>query len=506
MAYELYETLNIPIQASTEEIRRSYYKLIRKHSPEKDPERFKLIREAYETLADAKAKQNYDSLQQHGGEIIQLLSEAENKMQEENWYEAIRLLKHILVLAPSADSIRNRLGLCCIHNQQWDEAIKTYQALTESNPDVALYWSNFGCAYKEKADSLAEGDTRRFGIYQLSRHCFQQSIKLESFNSQPFIAIARTFLAEHNYSAALDWAEKAIGIDGKVDFQDFDALFFICIIHLHSNQLEKVTFTAERIISCLPADEDIRNYVAARFAVIGFELVEIGLKYTNSSMFKSALTFIEAAKRFSPSNTEIAKAHEEISGVVSAFYQFDHLINDDQIPNGLQRLAAFSLIHSLGSKDSTYERERNFNNIIQEIGYLTGHQLLVSVQRIKLKYPAVYRLNPEIFSHLEQVATESCQKQQYRPTDKSPNNSTSNSTGDCFVVTATYGTPYAPEVVKYRYFRNEYLNNNFFGRKFIAYYYHFGPIVASYIKKHPNVKKIMAFMLGNIANYLPNHK
>ncbi|MHC5829990.1 MAG: J domain-containing protein, partial [Nostoc sp.] len=70
MAYELYQTLNIPTQSSTEEIRRSYYRLVRKHSPEKDPERFKLIREAYETLSDSKAKQNYDSLQQHGGEII----------------------------------------------------------------------------------------------------------------------------------------------------------------------------------------------------------------------------------------------------------------------------------------------------------------------------------------------------------------------------------------------------------------------------------------------------
>ncbi|MHC5830585.1 MAG: tetratricopeptide repeat protein, partial [Nostoc sp.] len=113
--------------------------------------------------------------------------------------------------------------------------------------DIAVYWSNFGCVYKEKAESFSESDSRRSGLYQGARHCFEQSIELESFNSQHFIAIAQTYLAEENYSFALYWAEKAIGADGKVDFQDFDVLFLICIIHLRNDQLEQVTSTAERI-------------------------------------------------------------------------------------------------------------------------------------------------------------------------------------------------------------------------------------------------------------------
>ena len=73
MAYELYQTLDISPQALAEEIKRAYYRLVRKHSPEKDPERFKQIREAYETLSDPKAKQNYDSLQEYGDQIQDLL-------------------------------------------------------------------------------------------------------------------------------------------------------------------------------------------------------------------------------------------------------------------------------------------------------------------------------------------------------------------------------------------------------------------------------------------------
>lgn len=502
MAYELYQTLNISTQASAEEIRRSYYRLVRKHSPEKDPEKFKLIREAYETLSDPKAKQNYDSLQQHGGEIIYFLSQAEDRMQKENWTEAIRLLKHILLLSPGEDVIRNRLALCYIHNQQWDEAIKIYHSLTESNPDVALYWSNCGYAYKEKAESLSKSNTIRSEIYQKARIYFQKSIDLESFNSQPFIAIAQTFLSEEKYSQALYWADKAIGTDGKVDFQDFDALFLICIIHLRNNQLTQVTSTAERIISCLPPDEDVHNYVAAKFAVIGFELIKAGAELINPNILKAALTFMDAARRFSPANAEIVKIHNDISQVVSAFNQYDVLKDDYQIIHGFKRLAAFSILNAIGAGASAYENDINFRSIIDEISRSTNSEVVISTQLLKSKYPAIYRLNAEFFAQLEKVTQEISRKQQYQQQYQYSN--TNNSSDSCFVVTATYGTPYAPEVTKYRYFRDEYLVNNLLGRKFISYYYRFGPIAANYIKKHPNVKRLMALILGNIANYLPN--
>ncbi|MEH2179930.1 CFI-box-CTERM domain-containing protein [Nostoc sp.] len=300
----------------------------------------------------------------------------------------------------------------------------------------------------------------------------------------------------------MTWAEKAVGADGKVDFQDFDALFLICIIHLRSNQLEQVTSTAERIISCLPADEDVRNYVTSKFAIIGTELILVGAKYINPQTLKAALTFMEAAKRFSPGNAEIAKIHKDISEVVSAFNQYDVLKDDYQIIHGFKRLAAFSIINALGAEDSAYEQDRNFKSIIEEISNSTDSEVIASVQRIKSKYYANDLLNNEFFAHLEKAAMEISRKQQYQPQYQTTNNSSDS----CFVVTATYGTPYASEVIKYHYFRDEYLIKNILGRKFISHYYRVGPIAASYIKKHPNLKKLMAFILSNVAKYLPNPK
>ena len=47
-----YEVLGIGLDASAEEIRSRYLTLVRAHPPERDPERFAAVREAYDQLRD----------------------------------------------------------------------------------------------------------------------------------------------------------------------------------------------------------------------------------------------------------------------------------------------------------------------------------------------------------------------------------------------------------------------------------------------------------------------
>jgi len=55
-----YTVLGINKNASSEEVKKSYFGLIRKHSPEKDPEGFKRIRLAYESLRDLDKRSKTD--------------------------------------------------------------------------------------------------------------------------------------------------------------------------------------------------------------------------------------------------------------------------------------------------------------------------------------------------------------------------------------------------------------------------------------------------------------
>ena len=53
-----YQILGLTPQATQNEIKRAYFKLLREHSPEKDPEGFRQIREAYEYLKSAPVKED----------------------------------------------------------------------------------------------------------------------------------------------------------------------------------------------------------------------------------------------------------------------------------------------------------------------------------------------------------------------------------------------------------------------------------------------------------------
>jgi len=59
-----YETLNVSSDATSDEIKKSYRKLVKEHHPDKtggDDSKFKQISEAYETLSDPVKKEQYDN-------------------------------------------------------------------------------------------------------------------------------------------------------------------------------------------------------------------------------------------------------------------------------------------------------------------------------------------------------------------------------------------------------------------------------------------------------------
>ncbi len=75
---------------------------------------------------------------------------------------------------------------------------------------------------------------------------------------------------------------------------------------------------------------------------------------------------------------------------------------------------------------------------------------------------------------------------------------TSDSSGssNCFVATACYGDQHAPEVMKLRKFRDNYLMHDYRGREFVSFYYIVGPKLAAMIVHNDFAKKTVRYWLG----------
>lgn len=73
MTYKLYDILNIPKDASIDDIKKGFKKLAVKHHPDKggDEEKFKEIAKAYEILSDENKRKQYDQLGDEGYERME---------------------------------------------------------------------------------------------------------------------------------------------------------------------------------------------------------------------------------------------------------------------------------------------------------------------------------------------------------------------------------------------------------------------------------------------------
>ena len=68
-----YQILDIAPDASPAEVKKAYFKLVKQYTPEKDPEKFKTIRHAYEQLKSisARAKIDFDTIKEPSGDFLQ---------------------------------------------------------------------------------------------------------------------------------------------------------------------------------------------------------------------------------------------------------------------------------------------------------------------------------------------------------------------------------------------------------------------------------------------------
>lgn len=371
----LYEILGIEKNVTSQEIKKAYNKLLRKYPPEKEPEKYKEIREAYDTLRDEERRKNYDAYFNHGTEIQKLEKEANELIEQENYSKAETILKKILIISPEILHIREILGEVFFLEKKYTESIKQFNSLIEEYPNNSDYYFKRGRSYKENSDcKRAEED-------------YLTAYNLDYENLGAINQLVYLYIENGETEKAILFLNKEIYRDNSLDFEDFFSLSKLIECYVVKNDktgLQKVIADIKKIA---PEDEDTRKYMSWKLTKLALSIHEV--KY-----HILAYEVIELSYNLYPS-----KDTEELVNNFLLYSLLEELINDKKIT--YPPLKGPILYYMYGEEAGTQEdRRKNLEGIFQNIKEFNIKGLNIikeSLEYFLINYNLLYLERKEVY-------------------------------------------------------------------------------------------------------------
>ncbi len=257
---DYYEVLGVERGADERDVKRAYFRLVRKYSPESHPEEFKRIRAAYEVLSNVVSRKDYDGLTQWGDEINVRMKAGQTAMERGDYKSAQAEFKHVLVLQPQLAFARDLLGMAYLNGGQPREALAQFELVIAAQPNNAVYHLHKGYAHYAQRQ------------YQQATVAYQRALEIDSADTRVRIALADCYMDTEQFDQALVELDKAIDQDGEVNFQDFVFLMRKVQVQLLRNRPDLADAQVDQIFQILPPDGESRKYVATRIGALAAQL------------------------------------------------------------------------------------------------------------------------------------------------------------------------------------------------------------------------------------------
>jgi len=515
-AQDLYERLGIASGASESEVKAAFFSVVRMHPPEKDPENYKLIREAYDTLHNAQSRQEYDSRKAYGPDIEALELELMEARDREDTVTQIRILKKLVILLPDVGLHRNRLGLLYMDEAEYGSAVAQFLKALSIDSRNPTYILNCGHAYEQNEQ------------YKTAYKMFKRAWDLdpEDYAAPRALASLLYFHMEEK-GKAYAVLDKAILADDKVDFQDFFCMHDKIMFYVFERDEEAVESEINRISSVTTTTAD-RDFASYTFASLAYQLIQL-------KGFRMAQTLAEAALSFNPNDEALRELVKNANDLGELEREVDRILERTDFPDSLKFLIATLWRVNFGDEDDpeTQEQKRAALDALPAMMNVEPNRSDIdkAIAIINSEYSTVWKWQDKFFRYLQEYTPAEyfmlvCMKckNEARANISAKDNAAGlkcpecystgpfgstrssfkngdlrivpqKSRGDnCFIATATYRRIDHPDVRTLKAFRDEILIKTIVGRLCTRLYYRIGPAIARLV--WPSERVAFLFRVG----------
>lgn len=342
---DLYAVLDLTEEATTDDVRRAYVRMVRKYRPDQHPELFRKINQAKEILSDPQRRSEYDQMRHYGDQVNELIEEAEGILSE-NPQRAIRLLKEAVAITPELFMPRYLLAHAFIQIEEFMSAETQLRRLLQKSPDNASIYYNLGGCLKMQ------------GMLDAATESLQKALELNPHYHDALILLSRVYLDKKQITEATQTLERAILLNGTEDINDLPVLIQLMTIHLMVENGPAFARINERIHATIRDSED------AHFAVA--KLYDLAFEFCQASNFVDAFKVIQCAKHSLVTDTELRSAVEEATIKIGARADAMRLASDAQMPKTVQAYVVWKYLDPDGQMD--HLRDQIFQALEMEIG------------------------------------------------------------------------------------------------------------------------------------------
>jgi curved DNA-binding protein CbpA len=392
MEDNFYAILEIEITASEDEMKRAYFRKIKKYPVEQFPIEFEQIRKAYQVLKDPKAREEYHSMRVYGDQIESLRKAGLAALDEDDYEGALEYFKKILVIEPGITDIRNYYALSLLYLGESEKAIHQFKRLITIEPENILFQLNY-------AKALEDLDLEVEALQQ-----YKKMYLLHSDNLDVIFGLIDFYVKRKEIPRALILLDKALRSQKQEGFYLFYLLLKRLRITVILRDRSEIKQTLNRIEDFIKGYPEELGRISTELFDIGFDLYKEKLYSLAEIIFK----FIAPMKSDHP-KFESLLAETEENAVV--YDEFDRLKEDNKV---LQSIKSLLLMYLFGDEFSEEEfkefSEKAYDNVFYSARYNPSETVL-AINRVLVKYPHLYECRKDVLSSYIELSKTSIKRE-----------------------------------------------------------------------------------------------
>lgn len=378
MKENLYDILEVEPTATAKEIKKAFYRKARKiGGPEKEPEKYKVIRDAYDTLVNEVARREYDSMRRHGAEISCLLETYDELLTRPypDYSKIVDVIKRAIILSPDVGRLRHIIGMAYMAVDKPELAQKQLELAIRYDTKNPTYLHNLGAAY-QKNKRYIEAEEK-----------FQKTIELSPDDYSGYISLAYLYFNTGRSNEAYETINSALVLNEVLDFGVFELLFHKIQMLLQEGKPELTKIVFERVYSIASSKED-RVYAAWIFYKFATELFQ-------SKQFSLIVYLTGGAIKLDPSEKKYGDFHAYVSKIVELRRELESL-ESWNLNQTLVDIIRVSVDHQAGLiSPEVYQITLNSFVVQLNRGIINDLQkelISSNIQLIRIKFVNCYKL------------------------------------------------------------------------------------------------------------------